>query len=71
MEFFYYAREKENEGDLKKAWLSLYPLMMTEQIKFITFDEFKNKTKTTDCKMSNQEIIDEMSIIANMCRKKV
>ena len=72
-DYINHALEKEKERKAWDLWTSLYPKMITGQIKFKSFTEFKNSLfspiirhtpKTTD------EIEEEMSAIINNYEKK-
>lgn len=55
------ASEKENENLIFDLWKSLYPKMMTGQIEFIAFSEFKEKlSKKQTSDISYEEIEKEM-----------
>ena len=57
------ALEKESEDKLFCLWNSLYPLMVTGQIAFKSFDDYKAaivKPRTTHTEKTHDEITKEM-----------
>jgi len=71
--FLNHALEKEIDQTLFKVWLAAYPLMLTEKIENMTFDEFKsmNKKKHSVSNKSVKEIEDEMDKIITAYEKAV
>ena len=73
-ELFTHALEKENEDRLFTLWNGLYPLMVTGQIPFKSFDDYKAaivKPKTMHTVKTPEQIIAEMMpvIIAHEGKK--
>ena len=62
-ELFTHALEKENEDRLFTLWNGLYPLMVTGQIPFKSFDDYKAaivKPKTRHTVKTTEQITEEM-----------
>lgn len=38
-------RDKEKEQQMWDRWISLYPYMMLEQLKYVSYEEFKDMLK--------------------------
>lgn len=67
LEYILHALEKENEQYSWELWKSLYPDMTNGNLKFVSFEEFKNKLtikKEKYTQKTNEEIMAEMVPIA-------
>jgi len=54
VDYIIYALEKEKEQAVWDLWSQLYPWMVTELIKFKSFDEFKRELLKPQIKHSNK-----------------
>ncbi len=48
------AQEKETEDMIFELWKSMYPFMMSGNMKFISYSEYKNKLYSKDHKYSQK-----------------
>lgn len=66
LEYILHAIEKENEQYSWDLWKTLYPDMTVGNLKFVSFEEFRNKLtikKEKYTQKTNEEIVSEMTVI--------
>ena len=71
--FISHALEKERESHAWELWKSIYPCMITGQIGFISFDDYKNKLYSKTHKYTNktkEEIEEEFGGIIKGCKRR-